>query len=536
MPIIGKPVEILKNQDNIFTLDKVALGNESKVSSDPYFSDQANWKKVFVAYLTDVGNQVEFVDFDATLGSPTGNFRVSDKARDLWQVDALIIQDFDGGYLRFERSELTTAEFDVDFGAGPAPSFQYRNAILDGTQTIGQLGSVINAGNNLSTFTYAAWVYLDSNGNTDFENEIMNINSNTGTEKMYLTTEVDKTLKMRVGSTLNYRSVPIQYDQWVFIAVTFHSLLNSYTVYCNGQSNVLTYSTDMSNRGAQPIALYSNKITSYGFNGKVANTFLWYEGSAITKTDLDTLYNAGYITDPTDVGLSAPNHRYLFNDVEVSDTSVLINDQNGTNNLTFSTGISSFEDFTFAGYNPITAVSGGTFETSDTAFATAFNVVNGTETNKWEVGTVDSNTGTQSAYISTDGGTSAGYTISSPTNVHFYQDYVVNSGTPFFAFSAYAEGEYLSGSGTYYDYLEVNISTDFTTPISAGTIYIPNTSLLIKKIKIADTTQFEQYIENLSAYSGQTVRICFSWLNDLSAGSGNGAFVDDIGFTSEATL
>lgn len=126
MPIIGKPVEILKNQDNIFTLDKVALGNESKVSSDPYFSDQANWKKVFVAYLTDVGNQVEFVDFDATLGSPTGNFRVSDKARDLWQVDALIIQDFDGGYLRFERSELTTAEFDVDFGAvAPPPAAGY---------------------------------------------------------------------------------------------------------------------------------------------------------------------------------------------------------------------------------------------------------------------------------------------------------------------------------------------------------------------------------------------------------------------------
>jgi hypothetical protein len=119
MSIISKPGTILKDQDNIFGLNKATLAGETKVSTDPYFSDQANWNRVIVAYLTDVGNQVEFVSFDATLGSPTANFRVSAKARDLWQVDALIIKDFDGGYLRFERDELTTADFDVDFAAAP---------------------------------------------------------------------------------------------------------------------------------------------------------------------------------------------------------------------------------------------------------------------------------------------------------------------------------------------------------------------------------------------------------------------------------
>ena len=152
MPIIGKPVEILKNQDNVFTLDKTALGNESKVTNDAYFTVQSNWKKVIVAYLTDTGSQVEFVTFDATLGSPTSNFRVSDKARDLWQVDALIIQDFDGGYLRFERDELTTADFDVDFNAvAPPPTLSYfEDNFSTGDFTAGSYSdwSIANDSNN----------------------------------------------------------------------------------------------------------------------------------------------------------------------------------------------------------------------------------------------------------------------------------------------------------------------------------------------------------------------------------------------------
>lgn len=122
MSIITKPSTIEKNSAASISLNKSDLALISSVVADSYFSDQNNWKNVIVYYRSSVGNQKEILKFDATLASPSTSFLVSDKARDIFEVQKIIIQDFDGGSIVIPRSELTTAEFDIDTGGGSTPA------------------------------------------------------------------------------------------------------------------------------------------------------------------------------------------------------------------------------------------------------------------------------------------------------------------------------------------------------------------------------------------------------------------------------
>lgn len=114
MPIITKPSDIDKNVSATFSLDKSALAAHPTVTADSYFSDSSNWSKVILFYTSNPGNQKEIVEFDATLASPTANFLVSNKALDIFEINQILIKDFDNGYLLIPRSALTVAEFDVD--------------------------------------------------------------------------------------------------------------------------------------------------------------------------------------------------------------------------------------------------------------------------------------------------------------------------------------------------------------------------------------------------------------------------------------
>ena len=116
MAILTKPT-ISKGQANEFDLSKSDLAAVSKVVNDSYFSDQTNWSKVIVEYKSAEGNQHEMVIFDASEASPKGNFEVSEKARDSWEVQSVKIMDFDGGYLKLGRGDLTVADFDIALGS-----------------------------------------------------------------------------------------------------------------------------------------------------------------------------------------------------------------------------------------------------------------------------------------------------------------------------------------------------------------------------------------------------------------------------------
>jgi hypothetical protein len=112
MAILTKPT-IAKGQPNEIDLSKSELALLSKVVNDSYFSDQTNWSKVIVEYKSAEGNQHEMMIFDASEASPKANFEVSEKARDSWEVQSVKIMDFDGGYLKLGRGDLTVEEFDI---------------------------------------------------------------------------------------------------------------------------------------------------------------------------------------------------------------------------------------------------------------------------------------------------------------------------------------------------------------------------------------------------------------------------------------
>ena len=116
MAIITKPT-ISKGQANEIDLSKSDLAAVSKVVNDSYFSNQTNWSKVIIEYKSAEGNQHEMIIFDATGDSPKGNFEVSEKARDSWEVQSVKIMDFDGGYLNLGRGDLTVADFDIALGS-----------------------------------------------------------------------------------------------------------------------------------------------------------------------------------------------------------------------------------------------------------------------------------------------------------------------------------------------------------------------------------------------------------------------------------
>jgi len=116
MPIITKPGTVEKGSEAVFTLDKNALAALSVVSADDYFSVITNWSKVEMFFKSPVGNQMEVVAFDPALASPEGKFLVSETARNDFEIEKIIIYDFDGGLFLIERADLTVAEFDIDFG------------------------------------------------------------------------------------------------------------------------------------------------------------------------------------------------------------------------------------------------------------------------------------------------------------------------------------------------------------------------------------------------------------------------------------
>ena len=117
MTIITKPSAIDKGIENVITLNKADLASDTKVVADSYYSDQNNWKNVYITYKTPEGGQVNDVIFDASEASPVGSFNPTLKARDTWEVQSVTIQDFDNGSLKLLRGDLTVAEFDIVFGA-----------------------------------------------------------------------------------------------------------------------------------------------------------------------------------------------------------------------------------------------------------------------------------------------------------------------------------------------------------------------------------------------------------------------------------
>jgi hypothetical protein len=118
MPILLNKDSVSKGSPASFTLDRSAL---VPLVSDSFFQDTSNWSKIILFYKSDTGGQKSKVIFDATQASPAANFLISEKARDIFEINSIIIYDFDKGYYEIPRASLPPAEFDVVIASG------YRN-------------------------------------------------------------------------------------------------------------------------------------------------------------------------------------------------------------------------------------------------------------------------------------------------------------------------------------------------------------------------------------------------------------------------
>jgi len=95
----------VKGAPGLVTLDKSALFALSAVQSDAYFSNQMNVSRALFVFEA-TGGQMEVLNFDLSNETPSDTFSLSSRARDSFLLKRVILEDFDGGSLVVDRTEL----------------------------------------------------------------------------------------------------------------------------------------------------------------------------------------------------------------------------------------------------------------------------------------------------------------------------------------------------------------------------------------------------------------------------------------------
>ncbi|GAB1366915.1 hypothetical protein MASR1M36_17860 [Candidatus Cloacimonadaceae bacterium] len=152
-------------------------------------------------------------------------------------------------------------------------------------------------------------------------------------------------------------------------------------------------------------------------------------------------------------------------------------------------------------------------------------IVNGTQANKWYIGSVVAHAGSNSAFISNDSGVTNTFTTSATSVVHIYQDIVFTSGNYEFNLSFWHKGQ---GESTW-DGLKVFLVDASVVPV-AGTQLSSGQIGLAWYNLAADWTNV--IIPLSSAYAGTTKRLVFTWVNDASLGAQPPVALDDISLTA----
>ncbi|HLG36432.1 MAG TPA: M64 family metallopeptidase, partial [Bacteroidia bacterium] len=158
----------------------------------------------------------------------------------------------------------------------------------------------------------------------------------------------------------------------------------------------------------------------------------------------------------------------------------------------------------------------------DLESSNTWTLVNGTQTNKWFVGTAAPNGGTQSIYISNNNSANA-YTLNSTSTVHFYKDFTFPAGATNISirFDWKGYGENLN------DYLRVFLIPTITIPNS------PSAGTELSSGQIGSTYNLQSNfitttITGLDANAGTTKRLVFSWRNNNNGGTQPPAAIDNI--------
>jgi hypothetical protein len=150
-------------------------------------------------------------------------------------------------------------------------------------------------------------------------------------------------------------------------------------------------------------------------------------------------------------------------------------------------------------------------------------IVNGTQTNKWFVGSVPAYSG-NSAYISKDNGTTYEYNNGSSSVVHLYRDISFPAGALEYNLSFM----FKCGGESTYDGLKVFLVDTATVPTAGSQL---STEQIGNTWYNLTTAWTEKTITINNAVAGTTKRLVFSWRNDSSGGTQPPAAIDNIELT-----
>jgi gliding motility-associated-like protein len=168
------------------------------------------------------------------------------------------------------------------------------------------------------------------------------------------------------------------------------------------------------------------------------------------------------------------------------------------------------------------------FATDFETASNGFTIVNGSQTNKWVIGTATFNSPTHALYISNDDGVSNNYTNNSTSVVHAYRDINIPAG----ATQMNLNFDWKNVGENGFDYIRVwNVPTAFTP--AAGTQTTANATRVQIGGNFVGSSTWANYTNNIdvSAWAGTTRRFVFEWRNDNIIGSNPAGAIDNVSFS-----
>ncbi|MCB5247094.1 MAG: S8 family serine peptidase [Candidatus Cloacimonetes bacterium] len=153
--------------------------------------------------------------------------------------------------------------------------------------------------------------------------------------------------------------------------------------------------------------------------------------------------------------------------------------------------------------------------------------VNGTQTNKWILGTATYSSASHSMYVSNDNGTSNAYTQNSSSVVHVYHDVDFASGVDEFILQFAFKGNGQVVSGSVYDGMDVYLLPTSVTPVAGTDLYTNYSSYFLGSL--AGEASWITVSASLgSSYAGTSQRLTFQWFNNQNQGTQPPAAIDEI--------
>ncbi|MCG2610445.1 choice-of-anchor J domain-containing protein, partial [Flavobacterium sp. SM15] len=151
--------------------------------------------------------------------------------------------------------------------------------------------------------------------------------------------------------------------------------------------------------------------------------------------------------------------------------------------------------------------------------------LNGTQTNKWVVGTAVNNGGSKSLYISNTNAASNNYSLTSATTAHVYRDIQIPSTAALLTLSF----DWRANGETSVDYLRAWLVPVTYTP-TPGTLITTGGGRINITGNLFGTTAFqsENNMIPTAGFAGQTMRLVFEWRNDGANGNQPPAAIDNV--------